>query len=116
MIEILIPNYKTMSRNKTITSHWRTYQKYRNEIAQLIRVYTPRFEPMTNTTIEIIAYFKGKRAIDTSNIDDKIIIDGLMKVGIIKDDTPEYNHTVIKICEPLTGKDELLIRVTGDVQ
>jgi Holliday junction resolvase RusA-like endonuclease len=110
-VTILIPDYRTKSRNKTITSHWRTYQKYRDEIAQLMMVYCKRKKEVTPAQVEITAYFRDKRTIDTSNIDDKLIIDGLMKLGILPDDTPEHNPVVIKRAVPDTGKDELKIIV-----
>lgn len=117
MVRIVIPDYRAKSRNKTITSHWRTYQKYRDEIAEFMLAYAKRDElyEMDNATVEIEAFFKGKRTIDVSNLDDKLIVDGLQKLGVLPDDTPEFNKTVVKTVVPESGKDELVIMVSGDV-
>lgn len=46
--------------------------------------------------ITIQAFYKGKRGVDTSNLDDKIIVDAVMNIGIIEDDTARENPRVIK--------------------
>lgn len=108
---ITIPDYRTPSRNKTITSHWRTYQKYRDEMATLISAYATDHSEVCPAEVIIEAYYKGRRSVDTSNIDDKMIVDALMKVGILKDDTAYENPTVIKRVFPDSKKDELVILV-----
>lgn len=106
---ITIPNYRAKSRNGTITSHWRVYQRERDSIAALIRYYCKDRSKMAGANITIHAYFKGKRAIDTSNIDDKFILDGIMHAGILEDDSPEFNPVITKRSIPSSGKDELEI-------
>lgn len=111
---ITIPKYRCPSRNKTVTSHWRTYQRYRDEIAELIKAYKPRGpqQPFTRAVVvTITAFFKGKRHIDVSNIDDKLIIDGLMHAGIIEDDDAYHNRRVIKEVCLECGEDALTIEI-----
>lgn len=110
-MKITIPNYRAKSRNKTITSHWRVYQKYRDEIAELIFAYSKGRLVIFPARVTMTAYFKGKRAIDTSNLDDKLILDGLMRSGILKNDTCIDNPEVIKRVIAESGKDELEIVV-----
>jgi Holliday junction resolvase RusA-like endonuclease len=111
-MRIVIPNYRARSRNKTITSHWRTYQKERDEIASLIRAYASR-KTFSCASVTIEAYYKGKRSIDCSNIDDKLILDGLMHAGILEDDDATHNPEIIKKVYINSGKDELHIEVIG---
>lgn len=108
-MRILIPNYRAKSRNGTITSHWRVYQRERDEIALLIRYHAKDRTQLPAADIVINAYFKGKRAIDSTNIDDKFIVDGIMKAGILSDDDPDHNPLVLKHSIPSSGKDELEI-------
>ena len=110
-MQIIIPNYRAKSRNKTITSHWRVYQKYRDEIAELIFAYSKDRSVIFPAKVTITAYFKGKRAIDTSNLDAKTILDGLMGSGILEDDTCIHNPEVILRVIAESGKDELVILV-----
>lgn len=111
MIRITIPDYRTPSRNKTATSHWRTYQKYRNEMADLVTAYASEKYTISPATVTIEAYYKGRRSVDTSNIDDKMIVDALMLNGILKNDTCIENPEVIKKAYALTGEDKLVITV-----
>lgn len=108
-MKIIIPNYRAQSRNGTITSHWRVYERERDAIALLIRYHATDRTQLLAANVTINAYFKGKRAIDTSNIDDKFILDGLMKAGILPDDSPSFNPMVIKRSIANSGKDELEI-------
>ena len=108
---ITIPDYRAKSRNRTVTAHWRTYQKYRDEIADLIQAYAKNREDISFATVIIEAYYKGKRSIDTSNLDDKMIVDGLMKVGILKNDTALEDPEVIKRVYPSSGHDSLVISI-----
>lgn len=110
-MKIVIDNYRAKSRNQTITSHWRNYQKHRDELASLMNPYIKREMFKTPVTVTIEVYYKGKRHVDTSNIDDKIIVDGLMKCGVIKNDTAYENPEVIKRCYPESGEDKLVVTV-----
>lgn len=97
MVFITIPNYRAKSRNQTITAHWRTYQKFRDEIANFMWGYAGSRRALPkNIAVYIRAYYAQNRAIDASNIDDKMFIDALMKIGLLTDDDPEHNPLVIK--------------------
>ncbi|MFO8068448.1 MAG: hypothetical protein R6U02_00390 [Alkalibacterium sp.] len=109
--KIVIPDYRAKSRNKTAYRHWRTYQKYRDEIAELIMFYAKDKTEIDPARVTLEAYFKGRRVIDTSNLDDKLAVDGLMKAGILKDDTPFENPEIIKRVYPETGENKLVIMV-----
>lgn len=108
---IVIPNYRTKGRNSTATKHWRVYQEHRDIIAGLIRKYCTDKSVIPCAQVTIVAYFKGKRALDTSNIDDKFVLDGLMHAGVLEDDAPAFNPEVVKRSVPNSGKDELHIIV-----
>lgn len=110
---ITIPNYRARSRNKTATSHWTVYMTHRNELAELIMAYSPQKSCLSPAVVVIEAYYEGKRHVDTSNIDDKMIIDGLMRAGILRDDTAYENPKVIKVCYPESGVDKLDIEITS---
>lgn len=56
--------------------------------------------------------FKGKRALDSSNICDKLYEDGLVQAGVIKDDSPDYVRMVSKESVPNKGVDEVNIFIT----
>lgn len=112
-IVITIPNYRAKSRNETNKKHWTKYYQHRKEIAQLISVYAKDKQTISPAHVTIEAYYKGKRAVDTSNCDDKCIIDGLMDAGILEDDTPEHNPIVTKMAFSETGEDKLVITVNA---
>ena len=80
-------------------------------MADLIQAYATKRLQVSPAEVTIEAYYKGRRSVDTSNIDDKMIVDALMKVGILKDDTAYENPTVTKRVFPESKKDELVILV-----
>lgn len=92
------------------------YQQYRDEISQLIRINSKRIPTYEQANITIQAHFKGARAIDTSNIDDKLIIDGLMHAGILTDDDPKNNPIVTKMSVPGSGVDKLMIIIDEPIK
>lgn len=51
-----------------------------------------RLQPITEFPIDILitAHYKHKRRHDSSNVDDKAIIDGLVMAKILPDDSTEY--------------------------
>lgn len=108
-MKIKIKDYKAKSRNMTATKHWTSYKRHRDELSLLIRSNSKRKMFDKPVVVIIKAYYKGKRHVDTSNIDDKIIIDGLMDAGILKDDRAYENPKVVKECYPESGKDKLEI-------
>lgn len=110
-MKIVIPNYRAPSRNKTITSHWRNYQRYRNEISEFVCCYLPEKKIITPARVIIEAHYKN-RSIDVSNIDDKLVIDGLMAAGVLPDDNFKHNPEVIKRVFNKSEDNKLVITVT----
>lgn len=111
-MKIIIPNYRAQSRNKTNKKHWTVYVKERREVAAFIMAYCTDRKPISPASVRIDAYYKAGRAVDTSNLDDKIIVDALMDIGILPDDTCVENPEVIKHCFKNTGEDKLVITIT----
>lgn len=112
-MKLTIPQYRAMSRNMTNKRHWTHYVRQLKEVTELVSAYNHRANVFTKpVVIEIEAYYKGKRHVDTSNLDDKIIVDAIMKVGLIKDDTAYENPRVIKSVYPESGEDKLVITIT----
>lgn len=108
---ITIPDYRTPSRNKTATKHWTQYKQQRDELAQMIMVYLDGEGVIYPAQVTIEAFYKGKRGVDTSNVDDKIIVDGLMHAGVLDDDTARENPVVIKKVYLESGENTLKITV-----
>jgi len=108
---IVIPNYRTPSRNKTVTSHWRNYMRYRDELAELITAYCQDRRLFKCAKVTIAAYYTGKRRRDVSNIDDKMVLDALMKIGVLEDDDTKHNPQITKIAYIDCLTDELHIIV-----
>ena len=95
----------------TSRKHWTKYHAMKQEIFSLMMYGASNIEKIEPAEITIKAYYKGKRAVDTSNIDDKIIVDAIMHMGIISDDTPDKNPVVIKKAYRETGEDKLVVEV-----
>lgn len=73
------------------TNHWE-YQKDKKEISESIRLQTIGINPRyKQCKMKVTYYFKDKRRHDPGNY-DKMLLDGLVEAGIIKDD----NYDVIK--------------------
>lgn len=97
MIEIIIEG-KAISWNKLYTAkHW----IYRKRIAdkahkEVIKSCKKFVDKKLNTPIDVIivAYFKDNRRRDVDNICSKIYIDGLVRAGLIKDDSSNYVSSV----------------------
>lgn len=105
-MRIVIPNYRARSRNHTTRKHWTVYRDHLDEATEFVRTYAPSRSVLSPARVVITAVFKS-RPIDTSNIDDKIIVDALMKVGILKDDKPSENPEVVK--RSMLGESDHLI-------
>lgn len=84
-----IPNYKLPSRNKLYAGkHWSVRSKLAREIHKLVASYCPK-KQMFKKRVDILvkAYYKGNYRRDSSNVDIKIIEDGLKGILIEDDDT-----------------------------
>ena len=78
------------SNNKFIgkNQRWR-YQDEKKKWARVIQLFCvprPR-EPLKKSRVTIIYYFKDKRRRDPDNYSGKFILDGLVRSGIIIDDS-----------------------------
>lgn len=109
---ITIPDYRAASRNSTNKKHWTKYYEQKQEVIALVR-YSMKEKPyiISPAIVTIEAYYSGKRHVDTSNLDDKLYVDVLQDIGVLKDDTAFENPRVIKEVYPLSGKDELVISI-----
>jgi Holliday junction resolvase RusA-like endonuclease len=83
----------------------------RKEVSSLVFSYAKKRFEINPARVSISAFYKGKRCIDTSNIDDKIFVDALMDVGILKDDTPLENPEVVKRAYSQVGEDYVVITI-----
>jgi len=89
-MKILIANYRTPSRNKTITSHWRTYQKYRDEMSELI------------TDLEKAFSIKNKSSVDTA----------IRKLTRALGSNNEFRENLLDKLEDLSGR-EITQQIAG---
>lgn len=78
------------SNNKFIgkDKRWQ-YQDEKKQWARIIQLFcVPRpKEPLKKSKVIVIYYFKDKRRRDPDNYSGKFILDGLVRSGIIKDDS-----------------------------
>lgn len=80
------------SNNKFIgKTDYHKYQKVKKEWAQLIAmVCKPRPPaPLDGVTVRLTYYFANRIRHDPDNYSGKVILDGLVKAGIIRDDSFE---------------------------
>lgn len=112
---ITINDYRAKSRNQTTRQHWIHYRNQKIAFVSLLMTSLPDSLSLFTkpATVSISAYYKGKRHVDTSNLDDKIIVDGLIEVGILKDDRAFENPRVIKTVYPESGVDKVVIEVVA---
>ncbi len=70
------------------TNNWE-YQKVKKEWAGYVNIFCrpkPK-EPLQKAKVELIYHFKDKRRRDPDNYSGKMVLDGLVKAGIIVDDS-----------------------------
>ena len=68
----------------------RQFQKQKKEWAEIIRLYTLKnkpYKPIKQCRLTLFYYFKDKTRRDPDNYSGKFILDGLVKSGIIYDDS-----------------------------
>lgn len=78
------------SNNKFIgRENWREYQNIKKHWASLVAVYCrPRpLEPLERSIVTLVYHFHNNIKRDPDNYSGKMILDGLTKAGIIKDDS-----------------------------
>ena len=68
----------------------RQFQKQKKEWAEIIRLYTLKnkpYKPLKQCKLTLFYYFKDKTRRDPDNYSGKFILDGLVRAGIIFDDS-----------------------------
>lgn len=110
-MRITIPDFRAPSRNTTNRKHWSAYSSQLKEIASLIGGYATDRKLISPAKVVITASYATKKSVDVSNIDDKIVVDALMTIGILKNDNPIENPEVVKRVLINTGKNELVVDV-----
>lgn len=98
---ITIKNYKCPSWNELYSQkHW-TKRKEMADLAHLL-VYTAcnqqKVKPITSYPVHITVTAYRKREIDASNCNAKLLEDGLVHAGILKDDSPKYVDSMTTRC------------------
>ena len=90
---------RTESQNKTEWQHWSKVRKKRKMWARLARVYVglPDLEPKTKRRVKITRYSSG--TLDQGNFIGgcKALIDSLVDLGWIVDDSPKW--VTIEYCQ-----------------
>ena len=77
----------------------RQFQKKKKEWAEIIRLYTLKnkpYKPIKQCRLTLFYYFKDKIRRDPDNYSGKFILDGLVKSGIIYDDSFFNINLVLK--------------------
>ena len=92
----LIPpsNNQFIGRNQI-----RQFQKQKKEWAEIIRLYTLKnkpYKPIKQCKLTLFYYFKDKTRRDPDNYSGKFILDGLVRAGIIFDDSFFNINLVLK--------------------
>jgi Holliday junction resolvase RusA-like endonuclease len=79
------------SNNQFIGKNQRfAYQKAKKEWAEIIRLYTLKnkpYKPIKQCRLTLFYHFKDKTRRDPDNYSGKFILDGLVKAGVIFDDS-----------------------------
>ena len=68
----------------------RQFQKQKKEWAEIIKLYTLKnkpYKPIKQCKLTLFYYFKDKTRRDPDNYSGKFILDGLVRAGIIFDDS-----------------------------
>lgn len=113
MTRITLPDHKAISWNKIYAQgHWTTRKKLVDEVHFRVKIACKGIGLINGrVSIMIIADFKT-RPLDSSNIAAKLYEDGLIKAGIIKDDSPEHVRMVSTESRPKQEKDQVHIFIT----
>jgi hypothetical protein len=111
MIKITLNDHRAISWNKLYSSpHWSKRKELADEIHFRVKIACKGVKSISGRVdILVVAMFKGKTALDSSNICVKLYEDGLVGAGIIVDDSPEYVRMVSMESMPNVGKDSVNI-------
>ena len=77
----------------------RQFQKQKKEWADIIKLYTLKnkpYKPLKQCKLTLFYYFKDKTRRDPDNYSGKFILDGLVRAGIIFDDSFFNINLVLK--------------------
>ena len=93
-IPMIPPSLNQFAGRKNV---WQ-YRELKAEWLNIVAVYCrPRpAEPLTGVTVEITYYFPTRTRHDPDNFNGKMILDGLVKCGILKDDSFNCINLVLK--------------------
>lgn len=92
-MNILIADYKCPSWNELYSQkHWSTRREMAETAHQLVAIACreQKIQPIISYPVHIKITAYRKREIDSSNVTGKLLEDGLVKAGILKDDSPKY--------------------------
>ena len=112
VIEFDIP--KKISTNTIYSGvHWATRQHHKDLYIKSFFVIARQITAIAECDLEFDFYFKSKPLdVDNCSYMTKLIIDCLRHFGKIRDDTPNYIHS-IKISSKKSSKDKVLIKILG---
>ena len=105
------------SANLYIRHHWATRAKLRDEwhLAVWALCNEARVTPLDICTINCTVYFKDQRRRDEPNFRltlDKLVLDGLVRCGIIPDDDPSHVTSFVVTLDTDKGNPRTEISIT----
>lgn len=95
-VVVVLEGERPVSNNQFYAGmHWAKRKALADSWHLLVRAALPEniSPPSPPLAVEITAYFKGQMQ-DADNICSKLIIDGLVRGGVVPDDTPQYIEAV----------------------
>lgn len=117
-MEIRIDEIGPSLNNWYAGSHWAQRKKVKDRWRLLVREAVAGCEAVDEedypVSIEVTCRFgKGRRGYDADNLGatSKLVIDGLIKAGIIEDDTRNFVESVTYRPIKHKGKDETVVRI-----
>ena len=94
----------------------RQFQKQKKEWADIIRLYTLKnkpFKPIKQCKLTLFYYFKDRVRRDPDNYSGKFILDGLVRAGVIFDDS-FFNINLILKASVDKGNPRLEIKIDSE--
>lgn len=105
------------SNNRFIgRTNYREYQRVKKEWAALIAaVCRPKPEaPLRRAVVRITYYFPDRRRRDPDNYAGKLLLDGLVRCGILKDDS--FDNVILELygaCDPHNPRTQIEVEETA---
>lgn len=107
--EIPPSNNKYMGNSRNFNEYRRKKERWHWLIkAALTRVKKPR-EPYEHAAVHISYYFKDRRRRDPDNYSGKMILDPLVREGILKDDS--FDNIVLTVSKSGVDKDNPRVEI-----